>query len=170
MAAIIAALPFVLLLVAYHELPRIPVMRSSRFFAAGSGFFALGGRLCSAIFYDFSDFTVVLARPSMRVDRGGCPVDELSKTTEGHGAFRLALWGPNAARMRSGVGGIIDTTGIDGNSRDRVGLSTFGTRLLSLSRSGCHGRSLAGASLVRTKNLPTSFAPSRTGLAIVPSG
>jgi hypothetical protein len=31
MAAIIAALPFVLLLVAYHELPRIPVMRSSRF-------------------------------------------------------------------------------------------------------------------------------------------
>ena len=101
-------------------------------------------------------------------------MDELSKTTGGYGAFRLALWGPNAARMRSGVGGIIDTTGIDGNidgnSRDRVGLSTFGTRLLSLSRSGCHGRSLAGASLVRTKNLPTSFAPSRTGLAIVPSG
>jgi len=32
MAAIIAALPFVLLLVAYHELPRIPVMRSSRSF------------------------------------------------------------------------------------------------------------------------------------------
>jgi hypothetical protein len=34
MAAIIAALPFVLLLVAYHELPRIPVMRSSRFLTA----------------------------------------------------------------------------------------------------------------------------------------
>jgi hypothetical protein len=91
-------------------------------------------------------------------------VDEFSKIT-GLSGSRCG------ARMRSEVEGIIDTTGtgIDGNTRDRVGLSTFGTRL-PLSRSGCHGRSLASASLVRTKNLPTSFAPSRTGQAIVPSG
>jgi hypothetical protein len=43
MAAIIAALPFVLFLVAYHELPRIPVMRSSRFLVTPNAGVVLSG-------------------------------------------------------------------------------------------------------------------------------